>query len=88
MAKGSKRVDGIGLALLLTGASWLVRRGTESGWEMVTDRPAPKDQSNMEVDFKEAATWALVSGAVVGIARLAIRRGIARRGPLFTREQS
>lgn len=80
MSRGGKALNGVTVALLLAGTSWLVRRATASGWEMVTDEPAPKDQSNLNVELSDAATWAVLSGAAVGLARLLVRRTVAYRG--------
>lgn len=79
--KGNDRALGrVTLALLLIGASVLARKGTEQTWTLVTDKPAPRDQSNLDVDMGEAVAWAVVSGAIVGLARLLVRRKLAYRG--------
>lgn len=80
MARKDKLVDGLALTLLLYGTAHLARKGTAGTWSLVTGRKPPVEKSNVEVDVKEAATWALVSGAVVGVARLFVRRWIARPG--------
>lgn len=82
--KGNDRVLGrVTLALLLIGASILARKGTEQTWRLVTDKPAPRDEANRDVDMSEAVAWAVVSGAVVGLARLLVRRKLACRDSPF-----
>ncbi len=78
----NKLIDGLALTAVLTFASAVARRGTEETWTFVAGKEPPKDQSNRDVRIGEAVTWALLSGTVVGLTRLAIRRGIVFRGPL------
>lgn len=80
MTKKPKLVGGVAATLLLMATSVLARRGTEKSWKMIAGKNPPTEDTNSEVDLKEAASWALVSGAVVGLARLAVRRGLIFRG--------
>lgn len=79
MSNEKRRVSGLALAGIVTVAGILARKGTEQTWTLVTGDQPPRDQSNANVDIKEAVAWALVSGAVVGLTRLAVRRGLIFR---------
>lgn len=80
MARKQKLIGGVAATLLLMATSAVARRGTEKSWKMIAGTNPPTDDSNREVDLKEAASWALVSGAAVGLARLLVRRGVIFRG--------
>ena len=77
---GKRLVGGIAATALLMASSALARRGTEKSWTMIAGKAPPIDDSNAEVDLREAVTWALVSGAVVGLTRFAVRRGLIFKG--------
>lgn len=80
---GQRVFDGIMLTALLVGASVLARKSLAGTWSAVSGHPPPPDISNTDVDVREAAAWALVSGAVVGLVRLFVRRGLGRPGTPF-----
>ena len=67
---------GVVATALLMASGALARRGTEQSWALIAGKEPPTEDANSEVDLKEAVTWALVSGAVVGLTRLAVRRGL------------
>lgn len=58
-----------------TGAGFLARQVLQGGWRAALDREPPKNPSSHEVDWQDALLWGAVSGAVVGLARIASRRG-------------
>lgn len=57
------------------GATFLVRNALQAGWRSTMNREPPKNPVSPEVDWGDALLWGAVSGAVVGIARIASRRG-------------
>ncbi len=63
----------IALAAAL-GAAFVTRRLLQGGWRATFDRSPPKNSASREVDWGEALLWGAVSGAVVGVARIASRR--------------
>lgn len=79
MASRKKLIDGLALTAVLALAGAVARKGTEGTWELVAGQEPPREKSNRAVTFGEAAAWALVSGAVVGLARMAVRRGLIYR---------
>lgn len=80
MATKQKLISGVAATLLLMATSAVARRGTAESWKLIAGKNPPTEDENTEVDLKEAASWALVSGAVVGLARLMVRRGLIFRG--------
>jgi hypothetical protein len=80
LRRKDRRVEGLTLTLLLSGTGLLARKATAKAWTAAARKPPPYDESNFEVDIKEAIAWAVLSGAVVGVARLVARRVIAYRG--------
>lgn len=80
MAGRQRLIGGIAATVLLMASSALARRGTEETWTLIAGKKPPTEDANPDVDLKEAVTWALVSGAVVGLTRLAVRRGLVFKG--------
>lgn len=56
------------------GAAFVTRRLLQGGWRATFDRPPPKNPASREVDWGDALLWGAVSGAIVGVARIASRR--------------
>ena len=61
----------LGAAIVTTLAT---RHLLEAGWRQTFDRDPPKNPASHEVHWKEALLWGAVSGAVIGVARVASRR--------------
>lgn len=80
MKKNNMNVSRATLALLLLGTTLLTRKGVAHGWVATTGEEPPNEEDNSEVRLKDAALWALASGAAVGLARMAVRRTIGYRG--------
>ncbi len=58
-------------------ATAVADRGIRSAWKATTGDEPPSNPTNPDVNWREAVTWALLSGAVIGIARLAAQRKAA-----------
>lgn len=80
MSRNNKLASGLVLTALMFGASAVARSGAAKTWTLVSERPPPEDQSNRQIDLKDAVAWAVLSGAAVGLARLLVRRGIVYEG--------
>lgn len=58
------------------GAAYVARKIVTNAWQAVTGNPPPLNPEDPEVTWAEAAGWALLSGAVIGLARLAATRQV------------
>lgn len=68
------KVFGTGCAI---GAAVVARKLVTSGWTAATGKQPPANPEDPEVSWPEAFGWAVVSGAVVGVARLLATRKAA-----------
>jgi hypothetical protein len=79
--RDTKGEGGLGykmLAMLATLLGALVARKTLAfAWRTATGKEPPANPEHPEVTWPEAATWAIVSGAVVGLARLVAQKKVA-----------
>jgi hypothetical protein len=79
--------DGMNKALATAaafGAATITRKALGVGWKRVTGKEPPTDPQDPQVGMAEALGWAIVIGAVMGVARvLAFRAaaGAMRRAP-------
>jgi hypothetical protein len=55
----------------------LARKSLAFAWKTATGKEPPANPEHPEVTWPEAVSWALVSGAVVGLARLAAQKKVA-----------
>lgn len=60
----------------LVGA-FVARKTLALAWRTATGKEPPANPEHPEVTWAEAATWAVVSGAVVGLARLVAQKKVA-----------
>ncbi|RZS90992.1 uncharacterized protein DUF4235 [Motilibacter rhizosphaerae] len=74
----AKQGGGVGFKLLTAGgtvaAAWVARKSVTTAWKLVTGNEPPANPEDPEVEWAEAVGWALLSGAVIGLARLAASR--------------
>ena len=68
------KVLGTGSAVL---AATLAEKGLEAVWRTATGNEPPTAPEDPDTRWGEAVTWALLSGAVIGLARLAATRRAA-----------
>jgi hypothetical protein len=70
------------VAAILAGMA--ANRILSSSWTAATGRPAPTDAEHPDTDLKEAILFAVVSGAIVALARLVAVRGATKyvAGPI------
>ena len=66
---------GIAATLAALAAATLMRKTLEKVWARATGKEAPVNPESSETSWGEAVTWAMVSGALLGVARLVARRG-------------
>lgn len=66
------KVLGTGSAVL---ASVAAQKGLEAAWRAATGTAPPTIPEDPDTDWSEAVAWAVLSGVVIGVARLvAVRR--------------
>jgi hypothetical protein len=68
------KVLGTGSAVL---AATLAEKGLEAAWRTATGAEPPASPEDPDISWAEAISWALLSGAVIGLARLAATRQAA-----------
>jgi hypothetical protein len=75
-----KNVSGLALTALMVGAAILARRSTAKAWAGIAREEPPPGHDNRHANMSKAVTWAVASGAAVGLARLLVRRIVGYRG--------
>jgi hypothetical protein len=55
----------------------VARKSLALAWKIATGKAPPANPEHPAVTWPEAITWAIVSGAVVGLARLAAQKKVA-----------
>lgn len=63
--------------LAVVGATAGARKLIDTGWVATTGKRPPENPQSPDTDWKEAALWAVASGAVIGLVRLAAERNAA-----------
>lgn len=71
---GISKTEGVIALAAATTAAFAARELLEAGWRKTLDRDPPKNPSSYEVTWKEAILWGAVSGAFIGVTRIASRR--------------
>ena len=70
-------LDAIMLGGMLIGGSFLARRAADQVWNLLSEDPPP-NLDDPDQDLREVLVWSLVSGVLVGLTRLLLRRRFAR----------
>ncbi len=60
------------------GASVVARKITDGTWKFVSGKESPENPEDPEIDVKEAVAFAVLSGAVIGLARMLANRQATR----------
>lgn len=71
---GITRTEAVLGLVTAIGTSLLTRKLLEQSWQRALHRSPPKNPSSTAVSWQEAIAWGAISGAVIGVARLASRR--------------
>lgn len=66
----------LALVASLIGA-FVARKALTLGWRLASGKEPPSNPEHPEVTWAEAASWAIVSGAVVGLARMIAQKRVA-----------
>ncbi len=59
-------------------ASLVARKLTDGTWKFVSGGDSPQNVEDPDIDWKEAVTFALLSGALIGLSRMMANRQAAR----------
>jgi hypothetical protein len=59
-------------------AAEVAQRGLSTAWRLVTGDDPPTIPEDQETSWNEAVAWAVLSGAVIGVARLVATRRAAQ----------
>ena len=60
-------------------AAFLARKVLHLIWKSITGKEPPANPEHPEVTWPEAVSWAVASGAAIGLARLAAQKRVASR---------
>ena len=74
--KGSKVWTLLSMVSVL-GAAAVAKKGLNTSWKAATGKTPPANPADPDVEVKEAVAWAVVSGALIGLARMAAARRAA-----------
>lgn len=61
-------------AAAAVGASFVAHKVTDGTWRFVTGKDSPENPEDPDIDFKEAVAFAVLSGVIVGLARMLANR--------------
>jgi hypothetical protein len=59
----------------VAGATLLTKKVLAGTWTAATGNKPPVSAEDPELTWREAVAWALLSGAIIGVAQLAAARG-------------
>jgi hypothetical protein len=59
-------------------AAWVAKRLMNTTWTAVTGNEPPSNPESPETTWKEAVGWAVLSGVILGLARLVATRQAAK----------
>jgi hypothetical protein len=62
----------------VAGAAFVAKRALDSTWKAVAGNPPPTNPEHPDVAWREAIGFALLSGAVIGLAQLVAARNAAK----------
>ena len=71
---GIGHVENLLAFAVAAGAGLVAREALQGSWRAALDREPPKNPASHQVDWKDALLWGALSGAIVGVARIASRR--------------
>lgn len=56
------------------GAAAIARKATDGTWKFVTGNDSPSNPEDPDIDIKEAVAFAILSGVLMGLARMLANR--------------
>ncbi len=73
----SSKVWSIMSLVSVLGAAALTKKALNTSWKAATGKTPPANPADPDVDLREAVAFAVVSGALIGVARMAAARRAA-----------
>lgn len=75
-SEGSKMWSVMSLVSVL-GAAAVTKKALNTSWKAATGKNPPANPADPDVEIREAVAWAVVSGALIGVARMFAARRAA-----------
>ena len=75
-SEGSKIWSVMSLVSVL-GAAAVTKKALNTSWKAATGKNPPANPADPDVEIREAVAWAVVSGALIGVARMFAARRAA-----------
>ena len=66
----------IGLVMSL-GATAVAKKAVDATWKLGAGKKPPTDPTDPDIELREAMLWAVLSGAVIGVAKMWASRKLA-----------
>lgn len=70
-------VGNMAAAMVVGLATYTAKKALDASWRKAMGKEPPTVPEDIDVDWREAVAWALISGVVVGLVQLAAARGAA-----------
>ena len=77
MASDGSKIWSVFSLVAVLGAAAVAKKALNTSWKAATGKTPPANPADPDVDVKEAVVWAAVSGALIGLARMAAARRAA-----------
>jgi len=77
MASDGSKIWSVFSLVAVLGAAAVTKKALNTSWKAATGKTPPANPADPDVDVKEAVVWAAVSGALIGLARMAAARRAA-----------
>jgi hypothetical protein len=77
MASDGSKVWSVFSLVAVLAAAAVTKKVLNTSWTAATGKTPPANPADPDVDVREAVTWAVVSGALIGLARMAAARRAA-----------
>ncbi len=77
MASEGSKVWTLFSLVAVLGAAAVTKKALTTSWKAATGKTPPANPADPDVEVKEAVAWAAVSGALIGLARMAAARRAA-----------
>jgi hypothetical protein len=73
----SSKVWSVMSLVSVLGAAAVTKKALNTSWKAATGKTPPANPADPDVDVMEAVAWAAISGALIGLARMAAARRAA-----------